>query len=115
MSAKAHSSYLHGRGMDAAEILAGTREQFSPYDVHKKKKTLFFLLFFCSFVLFWFGFFCILHACPVSVQVVYLGACFSGINIYSKMLGFGSCAVFLPILLAVIYNKHSHNKKHCHK
>lgn len=69
--------------MDAAEIFAGTREQFSPYDVHKKRKTLFFF------------FFCILHACPVSVQVVYLGACFSGINIYSIMLGFGSCAVFL--------------------
>lgn len=37
----------------------------------------------------------ILHACPVSAQVVYLGACFSGINICSEMLGFGSCAFFL--------------------
>jgi len=38
VSPKAHSSYLHGRVTDAAEIFAGAREQFSSYAVHKKRK-----------------------------------------------------------------------------
>lgn len=79
VSPQAHSSYLHGRATDAAEIFAGIREQFSPYAVHKKRKT---------------EFFCIVHACLVSITVVYLGACFSGINIYSKILDFASYAFF---------------------
>lgn len=42
---KAHSSYLHGRITDAAEIFAGKREQFSLCAVHKnkKRKTEFFI------------------------------------------------------------------------
>lgn len=41
VSPKAHGSYLHGRVTDAAEIFAGTREQFPQYAFHKKTENFF--------------------------------------------------------------------------
>lgn len=95
MSPKAHSSNLHGRVTDGAEVFAGTRKQLLLCAVDKKRKTEYF--------------FFIVHACLVSIAVMYLGACFSRINIYSKIFDLATMLSSLPVHLAVTENNHSSN------